>query len=85
MNNCDGLLFLAGQVDGVALGHNRVVQLPAKSWTLTQIWDATKVLFLSRVDDLCLQYHALVVHVVYHMYLFVSPHLFAERTQSMLE
>eukprot|EP00047_Mylnosiga_fluctuans_P002247 m.223775 g.223775 ORF g.223775 m.223775 type:complete len:351 (+) comp10979_c0_seq1:34-1086(+) len=42
VNNCDGLLFLAGTVDGTALGHNRVVQLPAKSFTLSQIWAAAQ-------------------------------------------
>lgn len=41
-NNCEGLLFLAGQVDGTKLEHNRVVQLPALSFTLSQIWEATQ-------------------------------------------
>eukprot|EP00051_Salpingoeca_urceolata_P028740 m.487982 g.487982 ORF g.487982 m.487982 type:complete len:344 (-) comp25442_c0_seq1:68-1099(-) len=41
-NNVAGLLYLATKVDGEAIGHNRVVQLPAKSFTLAQIWEATQ-------------------------------------------
>jgi len=41
-NNIQCFIFLAGQVDGFKLGHNRVVQLPAKSWTLENIWEATQ-------------------------------------------
>jgi nucleoside-diphosphate-sugar epimerase len=36
------LLYLAGPCDGDAMGHNRVVQLPAKSWTLAMIWEAAQ-------------------------------------------
>ncbi len=46
-NNCEGLLFLAGKIDGAKLEHNRVVQLPAKSYTLSQIWEATQVCFFA--------------------------------------
>ncbi|EGD74917.1 nucleoside-diphosphate-sugar epimerase [Salpingoeca rosetta] len=36
------LIDLAGKVDGEEMGHNRVVQLPAKSFTLQMIWDAAQ-------------------------------------------
>lgn len=36
------LLFLSSKVDGEALSHNRVVQVPAKSFTLQMIWDAAQ-------------------------------------------
>eukprot|EP01123_Difflugia_compressa_P004212 TRINITY_DN15578_c0_g1_i1.p1 TRINITY_DN15578_c0_g1~~TRINITY_DN15578_c0_g1_i1.p1 ORF type:complete len:349 (-),score=64.99 TRINITY_DN15578_c0_g1_i1:95-1141(-) len=39
--NTDCFVFLAGQLDGDKLGHNRVIQLPAKSWTLNDIYKAT--------------------------------------------
>lgn len=39
-NNVAGLLHLATKVTGESMGHNRVVQIPAKSWTLQMIWDA---------------------------------------------
>lgn len=42
-NNVECLLQLAGKVPAEALGHNRVVQLPARSFTLTQIANATKL------------------------------------------
>jgi len=41
-NNIDSFIFLAGELDGTKLGHNRVIQLAAKSWTLQMIWDATQ-------------------------------------------
>jgi len=41
-NNTHCFVFLAGKVDGFKLGHNRVVQLPAKSYTLDMIWEATQ-------------------------------------------
>ena len=37
-NNVAGLLYLAATVSAGSLGHNRVVQLPARSYTLTSIW-----------------------------------------------
>jgi len=40
--NVDAFVFMAGKLDGEKLGHNRVIQLPAKSYTLQQIWDATQ-------------------------------------------
>ena len=33
---------MATKADGVAIGHNRVVQIPCKSYTLQDIWDATQ-------------------------------------------
>jgi len=39
-NNVECLLHLAGQTDAAALGHNRVVQVPARSFTLNEIWAA---------------------------------------------
>ncbi len=39
-NNVEGLLYLAGRVPAEALGHNRVVQIPARSYTLAAIWEA---------------------------------------------
>jgi nucleoside-diphosphate-sugar epimerase len=39
-NNVAGLLYLASEVNGDDLGHNRVVQLPARSLTLASIWEA---------------------------------------------
>jgi len=36
------LLFLAGEADGEKMGHNRVVQLPAKSFTLNMLWEAAQ-------------------------------------------
>ena len=39
----DALLFLATAVDSAAIGHNRVVQLPCKSFTLDEIGAATQV------------------------------------------
>lgn len=39
-NNVEGLLMLAGKVDGEKMGHNRVVQVPARSLSLQMIWDA---------------------------------------------
>jgi len=41
-NNTKCFLFLAGEVDVAKMDHNRVVQLPAQSWTLQQIWKATQ-------------------------------------------
>ncbi|EDQ85749.1 uncharacterized protein MONBRDRAFT_34110 [Monosiga brevicollis MX1] len=41
-NNVAGLIHLASKVDGEAMGHNRVVQLPAKSFTLAMIWEAAQ-------------------------------------------
>lgn len=41
-NNVECLLWLAGRVSAQALGHNRVVQLPARSFTLAEIWSETK-------------------------------------------
>ena len=41
-NNVAGLLHLASAVPAEALGHNRVVQLPARSLTLSSIWEATQ-------------------------------------------
>jgi len=40
--NVECFVFMAGQLDGEKLGHNRVIQLPAKSYTLQQIWDETQ-------------------------------------------
>jgi len=40
-NNCEGLIHFLN-VRGEELGHNRVVQLPAKSYTLNDIWAATQ-------------------------------------------
>jgi len=39
--NIDSFIFMAGKLDGEKLGHNRVIQLPAKSFTLQNIWDET--------------------------------------------
>jgi len=41
-NNTKCFLFLAGEVDATKMEYNRVVQLPAQSWTLQQIWKATQ-------------------------------------------
>jgi nucleoside-diphosphate-sugar epimerase len=41
-NNIDGLLFCSTAVDSAAIGHNRVIQIPCKSYTLSQIWEATQ-------------------------------------------
>eukprot|EP00756_Hemistasia_phaeocysticola_P043772 Hpha_TRINITY_DN17342_c0_g1::TRINITY_DN17342_c0_g1_i1::g.137867::m.137867 len=42
-NNVASILHLSGRVEGERdLGHNRVVQLPAKSFTLAQVWEATQ-------------------------------------------
>ena len=41
-NNVAGLLHLASAVTADSLGHNRVVQLPARSYTLADIWAATQ-------------------------------------------
>lgn len=42
-NNVASILHLAGKVEGERdLGHNRVVQMPAKSFTLGQVWEATQ-------------------------------------------
>eukprot|EP00911_Craspedida_sp_UC1_P002479 UC1_evm1s1841 len=41
-NNVAGLLHLATAVKGEAMGHNRVVQVPAASFTLDMIWEATQ-------------------------------------------
>jgi hypothetical protein len=57
VTNCDGLLFLAGVVDGSALGHNRVVQLPAKSYTLSQIWAAAQVELIIALIIIMFKYH----------------------------
>ena len=40
--NVDSFIHLAGRVDSAAIGHNRVVQFPAKSWTLADIWGAAQ-------------------------------------------
>ena len=37
-----GIIFLASSVDSAAIGHNRVVQIPAKSFCLKDIWQATQ-------------------------------------------
>jgi len=39
--NIDSFIFMAGKLDGEKLGPNRVIQLPAKSFTLQNIWDET--------------------------------------------
>lgn len=39
-NNIECLLGLAGRVDAEQLGHNRVVQVPARSLSLDMIWKA---------------------------------------------
>lgn len=39
-NNVECLLHLAGKTDAAKLGHNRVVQVPARSFTLKEIWAA---------------------------------------------
>ena len=39
-NNVASLLYLASEVRGADLGHNRVVQIAAKSYTLSEIWAA---------------------------------------------
>ena len=39
-NNVASLLYLASEVRGADLGHNRVVQIAAKSYTLSDIWAA---------------------------------------------
>jgi len=41
-NNIESFIYLAGQIDSSKLGHNRVVQLAAKSWNLNMIWEATQ-------------------------------------------
>jgi len=41
-NNVNSIICLT-KVFGKDLGHNRVVQLPAQSWTLDNIWTATKL------------------------------------------
>jgi len=40
--NIDSFIYMAGKLDGQKLGHNRVIQLAAKSFTLQQIWDETQ-------------------------------------------
>jgi len=40
--NIDSFIFMAGKLDGQKLGHNRVIQIAAKSYTLAQIWEATQ-------------------------------------------
>jgi len=42
-NNTDCFVFVASKVDGSQIGHNRVIQFPAKSFTLQQIWDSAQV------------------------------------------
>eukprot|EP00037_Helgoeca_nana_P002097 m.31780 g.31780 ORF g.31780 m.31780 type:complete len:346 (-) comp12360_c0_seq1:179-1216(-) len=39
-NNVDALFYLATKVDGTKIGHNRVVQMPCASFTLSMIWAA---------------------------------------------
>jgi nucleoside-diphosphate-sugar epimerase len=39
-NNVDGLLFMSTKVDADEIGHNRVVQIPCKSYNLNMIWEA---------------------------------------------
>eukprot|EP00041_Stephanoeca_diplocostata_P031537 m.984365 g.984365 ORF g.984365 m.984365 type:complete len:346 (+) comp23978_c0_seq6:45-1082(+) len=39
-NNVEGLLFMTTKVDSAAIGHNRVIQVPCKSFTLSMIWSA---------------------------------------------
>eukprot|EP00036_Acanthoecidae_sp_10tr_P009353 CAMPEP_0182926068 /NCGR_PEP_ID=MMETSP0105_2-20130417/10809_1 /TAXON_ID=81532 ORGANISM="Acanthoeca-like sp., Strain 10tr" /NCGR_SAMPLE_ID=MMETSP0105_2 /ASSEMBLY_ACC=CAM_ASM_000205 /LENGTH=345 /DNA_ID=CAMNT_0025063941 /DNA_START=13 /DNA_END=1050 /DNA_ORIENTATION=+ len=41
-NNVEALLYLATKVDSEAIGHNRVVQMPCASFTLSMIWKATQ-------------------------------------------
>eukprot|EP00039_Didymoeca_costata_P024874 m.11778 g.11778 ORF g.11778 m.11778 type:complete len:347 (-) comp4522_c0_seq1:906-1946(-) len=40
--NVEGLLYMSSQVDSEAIGHNRVVQIPCKSFTLQMIWEAAQ-------------------------------------------
>jgi nucleoside-diphosphate-sugar epimerase len=40
--NVKALYHMVSSVDGAAIGHNRVVQMPCKSWTLSDIWAATQ-------------------------------------------
>eukprot|EP01006_Ploeotia_vitrea_P036843 TRINITY_DN66067_c0_g1_i1.p1 TRINITY_DN66067_c0_g1~~TRINITY_DN66067_c0_g1_i1.p1 ORF type:complete len:357 (-),score=47.74 TRINITY_DN66067_c0_g1_i1:556-1605(-) len=40
LTNC--LLFLAGKLDTAKAGHNRVVILPARSFTLQEMWDTAQ-------------------------------------------
>eukprot|EP01065_Artemidia_motanka_P011639 TRINITY_DN1630_c0_g1_i1.p1 TRINITY_DN1630_c0_g1~~TRINITY_DN1630_c0_g1_i1.p1 ORF type:complete len:352 (+),score=139.08 TRINITY_DN1630_c0_g1_i1:66-1121(+) len=39
-NNVRSLLHLASAADAESMGHNRVVQVPAKSFTLADVWEA---------------------------------------------
>ena len=41
-----GLLYLASEVKADDLGHNRVVQLPARSYTLASIWEACQFCYV---------------------------------------
>jgi len=42
--NVDCFIFVAGQLDGTKVGPNRVIQFPAKSFTLKEIWEVAQVL-----------------------------------------
>eukprot|EP01006_Ploeotia_vitrea_P055376 TRINITY_DN67991_c5_g3_i1.p1 TRINITY_DN67991_c5_g3~~TRINITY_DN67991_c5_g3_i1.p1 ORF type:complete len:355 (-),score=19.73 TRINITY_DN67991_c5_g3_i1:698-1735(-) len=41
-NVCECLMFIAGEIDVEKMGHNRRVCLPAKSYTLQQMWDVAQ-------------------------------------------
>jgi len=41
-NNIDCFVYAASKVDGSKIGHNRVIQFPAKSFNLQQIWDVAQ-------------------------------------------
>jgi len=42
--NVQGFIHAVGKVDGSKIGHNRVIQFPAKSFTLQEIWDTAQEL-----------------------------------------
>jgi len=42
-NNVEALFHMAGKVDGSAIGHNRVVQMPNSSFCLDDIWAAAQI------------------------------------------
>jgi nucleoside-diphosphate-sugar epimerase len=44
-NNVAGILHCCTDLDSTKLGHNRVIQVPTRSWSLQEIWDTTQKLY----------------------------------------
>jgi len=42
--NVESFIHIMSKVKDSDLGHNRIVQLPSKSWTLQEIWETTKLI-----------------------------------------